>query len=63
MALFTTVPTRMIKPSMATISRAWGAISQFTSLKPIRPPAAASGTENIMMKGYRKFSNRADISK
>ena len=50
-ALLTTVPTRIINPSMVSTSKPWGAINKFTSLKPRNPPAAARGTVKRMIKG------------
>ena len=53
-ALFTTTPSRMIRPSMVMVSRAgWRASSRS------RTPRKANGTENMIVSGWAKLSNSA----
>jgi len=52
MALFTTIPTNIMKPSIAV-----DVILLPVRNKPVTPPVIANGIENIMMNGYTKDSN------
>ena len=49
-ALLTTVPIRMTKPSSVSMSSGWRTYS-LSRARPRMPPAVASGTEKMMMKG------------
>ncbi|MBA7675418.1 hypothetical protein ES703_83651 [subsurface metagenome] len=51
MALFTTIPTRITNPNMVRISRGWFDKNALTSHRPRKPPAAASGTLNMITRG------------
>lgn len=56
-ALFTTVPMRMTKPSMVSTSSCWGAmvgldmVQSCTRRSPRKPPTVARGTESMMTRG------------
>ena len=55
MALFTTVPMRMMNPSMVNMSSGCrseaGRTTVFKIHNPSMPPAVASGTDSMMIKG------------
>ena len=50
MALFTTMPIKITKPSMVSISSAWY-VTRLSAARPPMPPTAATGTDSMMIKG------------
>ena len=61
-ALFTTIPIKITNPNIVSISKGWKVV-RFNNDKPITPPAAAGGTDNIIINGYLKLSNNMVINK
>ena len=61
-ALFTTTPVKITKPSIVSISRGC-LIKIFKMASPAMPPAPATGIVNKMIKGSRKLRNKMTINR
>ena len=54
-ALFTTVPIKMMKPSMVKVSSGW-CVNRLRRRNPANPPTAAMGTLTMITNGYKNDS-------